>query len=73
MKKHMSLTGIPAYSHKGNIDLESIARQAAEEAVLNAALDDGILVQAEINAEHYLIRLFDALGFPDVVFEFAEK
>lgn len=58
---------------KGNIDLESIARQAAEEAVLNAALDDGILVQAEINAEHYLIRLFDALGFPDVVFEFAEK
>jgi hypothetical protein len=57
----------------GNVDLETIARQAAEEAVLNAALDDGILVQAEINAEHYLIRLFDALGFPDVVFEFAEE
>ncbi|MBN2044980.1 MAG: DUF4230 domain-containing protein [Anaerolineales bacterium] len=58
---------------QGNIDLETIARQAAEDAILEAALDDGILVQAEINAEHYLSRLFKALGYPDVVFEFADE
>jgi hypothetical protein len=55
---------------QGNVDLETLARQAAEESILEAALDDGILVQAEINAEHYLTRLFRALGYPDVVFEF---
>ena len=54
----------------GNIDLETLARQTAEESILEAALDDGILDQAEINAEHYLIRLFKALGYPDVVLEF---
>ena len=58
---------------QGNVDLETLARQAAEESILEAALDDGILVQAEINAEHYLIRLFKALGYPDVVIEFAAE
>lgn len=56
---------------RGNIDLESLARQAAEDAILEAALEDGILDQAEINAEHYLLRLFRALGYTDVVIEFA--
>jgi hypothetical protein len=50
------------------IDLETAARQSAEDAILQAALDDGILEQAQINAENYLARLFRNLGFPDVVF-----
>ncbi len=57
---------------QNKVDLETLARQAAEDEILQAALDDGILDQAEINAEHYLLRLFDALGYPDVVFEFQE-
>lgn len=54
---------------RGNQLLETEARQAAEEEILNAALDDGILEQAQLNAESYLLRLFLNLGFPDVVFE----
>jgi hypothetical protein len=50
------------------IDLETAARQSAEDAILQAALDDGILEQAQINAENYLARLFRNLGFPDVIF-----
>ncbi len=54
---------------KGEVDLETLARQAAEEEILNAALEDGILEQARLNAEVYLERFLDALGFEDVVFE----
>jgi len=54
---------------KGEVDLETLARQAAEEEILNAALEDGILKQARLNAEVYLERFFDALGFEDVIFE----
>ena len=57
---------------QSKVDLETIARQVAEDEILRAALDDGILEQAEINAEHFLARLFDALGYPDLVFEFEE-
>jgi len=32
-------------------------------------LEDGILEQAQVNAESYLLRLFLNLGFPDVIFE----
>ncbi len=71
-KTHIYDRDTGLFTH-GNVDLETIARQAAEEAILNVALDDGILVQAEINAEHYLIRLFDALGYSDVVFEFSDE
>lgn len=54
---------------KSDPDLETDARQAAEEEILNAALDDGILDQAQINAESFLERLFNDLGYDYVVFE----
>lgn len=53
----------------GETDLETAARQTAEEAILQAALEDDILGQAQINAENYLVRLFRTLGYPEVVFE----
>ncbi|HKJ27821.1 MAG TPA: DUF4230 domain-containing protein [Anaerolineales bacterium] len=53
---------------EGDVNLETTARQAAEDAILEAALEDGILDQAEINAENYLVRLFRSLGYPEVIF-----
>ncbi len=53
---------------KGNIELETLARQAAEEEILKAAIASGILVQAKINAENYLWRLFNTLGYPEIIF-----
>jgi hypothetical protein len=54
---------------KGEQDLETLARQAAEEEIYQAALDDGILNQASVNAEAYLLKLFGVLGYKDVIFE----
>ncbi len=54
--------------NKGEVNLETAARQAAEQEILNAALEDGILEQARTNAENYLYRLFRDLGFPEVIF-----
>lgn len=54
---------------KGEQDLETLARQAAEEEIYQAALEDGILDQAVINAEAYLSRFFSSLGFENVLFE----
>lgn len=53
---------------KGNIELETLARKAAEEEILKAAITSGILVQAKINAENYLWRLFNTLGYPEIIF-----
>ncbi len=53
---------------KGVYDLETQARQTAEQEILKAALEDGILNQAQINAEAFLTRFFAALGFPNVIF-----
>jgi hypothetical protein len=53
---------------KGNQQLETEARQAAEAEILASALQDNILDQAQINAENFLYRLFLDLGFPDVIF-----
>ncbi|MFN2237666.1 MAG: DUF4230 domain-containing protein [Anaerolineales bacterium] len=53
---------------KGNIDLETLARQAAEEEIEKAAAEDGILDLAQTNAEYYLSRLFQTLGYPQVIF-----
>ncbi|MFZ5808986.1 MAG: DUF4230 domain-containing protein [Chloroflexota bacterium] len=53
---------------KGNIQLESDARRAAEEEIRKAAEEDGILLQAEKNAQAYLLRLFLQLGYKDVIF-----
>lgn len=53
---------------KGDFTLETQARQTAEEEILSAAIDDGILEQAKINAENYLKQLFTVLGYNEVVF-----
>ncbi|MDR3576296.1 MAG: DUF4230 domain-containing protein [Anaerolineaceae bacterium] len=53
---------------KGDTNLETQARQAAESEITKAALDDGILNQAGINAQSYLTRLFTQLGYPNVTF-----
>jgi len=53
---------------KSDPDLETAARQAAEQEILNAALDDGILTQAGLNAKVYLERLFNTLGYLRVEF-----
>lgn len=53
---------------RGNIQLEAEARRAAETAIRETALEDGILEQALVNAEGYLFGLFRTLGYADVVF-----
>jgi hypothetical protein len=52
----------------GDISLETTARQAAEDQIRQAALDDGILVQAQANAETFLQSLLNKLGYMQVVF-----
>ena len=49
-------------------DLETMARQTAEDEIRKAALEDGILQQAQTNAENYLFRFFQALGYENVIF-----
>jgi hypothetical protein len=51
-----------------NPDLETQVRRVAEEEIYKAAMDDGILEQARINAESYLSRLLQDLGFEDAIF-----
>lgn len=58
---------------RGDIQLESAARLAAEREIERTALEDGIINQAQINAEAYLYRLLRSLGFPDVTFEWGES
>jgi hypothetical protein len=53
---------------KPDPNLETLVRQRAEEEILKAALEDGILEQAKINAEAYLVKFFAALGFPNTIF-----
>lgn len=52
----------------GDINLETAARQVAEDEIENAALEDGILDLARQNAESYLYRLLRDLGYPEVIF-----
>lgn len=54
---------------KSDPDLETAARQVAEEEILKSAIQDGILLQAQQNAEVFLERLFIQLGYSRVVFE----
>jgi hypothetical protein len=53
---------------KPDPNLETLVRQRAEQEILKAALEDGILEQAQINAEAYLLKFFAALGFPNTIF-----
>jgi uncharacterized protein (UPF0333 family) len=55
---------------KGSIDLETNARQVAEDEIAKAALEDGILNLANTNAEYFLLRLFQNLGYEDVIFAY---
>ena len=51
-----------------NPALETEARRAAEQEILNVALEDGILGMAQQNAEIYVRNLIMALGFREVIF-----
>jgi len=52
----------------GDTNLETTARQAAEAEIHKAALEDGILELAQQNAENYLEKFFEALGYENVIF-----
>ena len=56
------------FLRRGEVELESAARLAAEEEILEAALSDGILEQAQVNEEAYLFRLLRSLVFSNVRF-----
>lgn len=49
-------------------DLETAARQAAEQEILRAALADGILETADRNARSFLEGFLKGFGFREVVF-----
>ena len=53
---------------KPDQNLETLVRQKAEEEILKAALEDGILQHAQVNAEAYLFKFFAALGFSNTIF-----
>ena len=53
---------------KGDIHLETAARQIAEMEIEKAALEDGILESARINGESYLFRLFHSLDIGNIIF-----
>jgi len=54
---------------KPDPNLVILGLQGAKEKILQAAIDDGILDQAEKNAEAYLIRFFAALGYPNTILQ----
>jgi hypothetical protein len=53
---------------KPDVNLETLVRQNAEQEILKAAIEDGILEQAQLNAEAYLFKFFAALGYPNTIF-----
>lgn len=53
---------------QGDQNLETTARQVAEEEIEKAAIEDGILDLAQQNAENYLEKFFNALGYDNVIF-----
>jgi hypothetical protein len=54
---------------RGDVNLETVARQAAVQEIRASVLADGILEQAQTNAESFLYRFLLDLGFPEVIFE----
>jgi plasmid stability protein len=56
---------------KGDPRLETDARQVAEEVLVQAAVDEGVLADAEDNARQILTDFLLGLGYRDVVVEFA--
>jgi hypothetical protein len=57
----------------GDVNLETTARQAAEEQIRQAALEDGILQQSQKNAENFIRSLLNKLGYEQVSFIRTEK
>jgi hypothetical protein len=55
---------------KGDPQLETEARQVADEVLVQGALDDGLLAEAEANAKEVLTDFLLGLGYRDVVVEF---
>jgi hypothetical protein len=53
---------------KGDPNLETLARQVAEQEITKGALEDGILDQANANAQTYLRWFFETLGYKQVNF-----
>ena len=49
------------------VDLETLARQQAEDAILTAAIEKGILNMAQENANAVIQRLLEAVGFENVL------
>ena len=55
---------------KGDPELESEARQVADEVLVQGALDDGLLADAEDNARDVISDFLIGLGYRDVIVEF---
>ncbi|HEY4606180.1 MAG TPA: DUF4230 domain-containing protein [Acidimicrobiia bacterium] len=55
---------------KGDPQLETEARQVADEVLVQGALDDGLLAEAEANAREVLTDFLLGLGYRDVIVEF---
>ena len=53
---------------KGDSQLESDARQVAEEVLLNSAIEHGILEKARVNAEATIRSLLVGVGYTEVIF-----
>ena len=53
---------------KGDSQLESEARQVAEELLVNAAIEHGILEKAQSNAEVTIEKFLHGVGYTDVTF-----
>lgn len=53
----------------GDVNLETTARQAAEQQITQAAEEDGILKLARQNAESYMYQFLRNLGYPEVIFD----
>jgi hypothetical protein len=53
---------------QGDPTLETQARQVAEQEILKAAIEDGILDTASTNAQTYLRWFFETLGYKQINF-----
>jgi hypothetical protein len=52
---------------RGNVQIETAARKAAEDEIRRAAVEDGILDQADRNARGFMQTFLGSLGFDQVV------
>lgn len=52
---------------KGDVNLETMARQVAEDEVRKVAIEDGILTQAQTNGVTFIERFLRSLKFEEVI------